>query len=307
MSPGRRPRKAEPAPPRASGKRGGERLVLEPGKRRDALLAVIGSAKRRLVLSLFRCDDLTVLDALASALERGCKVEAILTKRAKGGKKRLKKLWGALEEMGAVVTWYADPVVKYHAKYLVADEKTAVVTTLNPTERCFTRTWDCLLITNDPSVVRGLLALFRADTTGVALPRGKTASVRLIVGPEHSRAEYRRLISAAKRSIRILDHKLSDPDLVVLLRQRRAEGVTVSVVGHQALGLLEPHGKMMILDETRAVMGSTALSTLSLDFRREVSVVIENAALVQQLNGAYQQMSVKAGQSASYLPGDPIE
>jgi cardiolipin synthase A/B len=297
MSPGRRPRKA----------RGGERLVLEPGKRRDALLGVIGSAKRRLVLSLFRCDDLTVLDALANALERGCDVEAILTKRAKGGKKRLKKLWGALEEMGAVVTWYADPVVKYHAKYVVADEKTAVVTTLNPTERCFTRTWDCILITQDTSVVRGLLALFRADTTGTALPGGRALSARLIVGPERSRAEYRKLIAGAKRSIRILDHKLSDPDLVTLLRERRSEGLTVSVVGHQALGLLEPHGKMMILDESRAVMGSTALSTLSLDFRREVSIVIDEAALVKQLNGQYQQMIVKAGASASHLPGDHSE
>jgi phosphatidylserine/phosphatidylglycerophosphate/cardiolipin synthase-like enzyme len=259
------------------------------------------------VLSLFRCDDVAVLDALADALERGCAVEAILTKRAKGGKKRLKKLWGALEEMGAIVTWYADPVVKYHAKYLVADETTAVVTTLNPTERCFSRTWDCLLISDDTSVVRGLLALFRADTTGSPLPRGRAVSSRLIVGPEFSRAEYRRLISSAKRSIRVLDHKLSDPDLVLLLRERRAEGVTVSVVGHQALGLLEPHGKMMILDESCAVMGSTALSTLSLDFRREVSVVIDDATLVKQLNGAYQQMIVKAGQSASYLPGDHIE
>jgi phosphatidylserine/phosphatidylglycerophosphate/cardiolipin synthase-like enzyme len=281
--------------------------VLEPGKRREALLNVIGSATRRLVLSLFRCDDVAVLDALADALERGCTVEAILTKRAKGGKKRLKKLWGALEEMGAVVTWYADPVVKYHAKYLVADETTAVVTTLNPTERCFSRTWDCLLITDDTSVVRGLLALFRADTTGSPLPRGRAVSSRLIIGPEFSRAEYRRLISSAKRSIRVLDHKLSDPDLVLLLGERRANGVTVSVVGHQALGLLEPHGKMMILDESRAVMGSTALSTLSLDFRREVSVVIDNTTLVKQLNGAYQQMIVKAGQSASYLPGDHIE
>src|SRR5262245_19593895 len=307
MSPGRRPREANAAPLRRGGGPGGERVVLEPGERRDALLGVIGSAKRRLVLSLFRCDDLTVLDALASALERGCDVEAILTKRAKGGKKRLKKLWGALEEMGAVVTWYADPVVKYHAKYLVADGTTAVVTTLNPTVRCFSRTWDCLLITDDPSVVRGLLALFRADTTGTPLSMSRVFGPRLIVGPERSHAEYRRLISTATSSIRILDHKLSDPDLVMLLRERRAEGVTVSVVGHQALGLLEPHGKMMILDEARAVMGSTALSTLSLDFRREVSVVIEAPALVKQLNGAYQQMIVKAGQSASYLPGDQIE
>src|SRR5262245_7240944 len=227
MSPGRRPREANAAPLRRGGGPGGERVVLEPGERREALIRVIGSAKRRLVLSLFRCDDLSVLDALAAALERGCKVEAILTKRAKGGRKRLKKLWGALEDMGAVVTWYADPVVKYHAKYLVADETTAVVTTLNPTERCFSRTWDCLLITRDASLVRGLLALFKADTNGSVLPGGRAAiSPRLIVGPEKARAEYRRLISSAQHSIRILDHKLSDPDLVTLLRARRSEGIT---------------------------------------------------------------------------------
>ena len=56
--------------------------------------------------------------------------------------------------MGAVVTRYADPVVKYHAKYLVADEATAIVTTLNPTRKCFTRTWDAVLVTHDASVVQ---------------------------------------------------------------------------------------------------------------------------------------------------------
>src|SRR5262245_22505052 len=204
MSPGRRRNVAKRSSPRVV-----EKLVLDPAERKTALLGVIGAARRRLILSLFRCDDFSVLDALANALERGCEVEAILTKRAKGGRKRLKKLWGALEEMGAVVTWYADPVVKYHAKYLVADEKTAVVTTLNPTERCFTRTWDCLLVTRDAAVVRGLLALFRADTSGAPLALTRLASARLIVGPERSRTEYRRLISSATRSVRILDHKLS--------------------------------------------------------------------------------------------------
>ena len=151
------------------------------------------------MLSLFRCDDFSVLDALAAALERGCEVEAMLTKRAKGGKKRLKKLWGALEEMGAVVTRYADPVVKYHAKYLVADGTTAIITTLNPTRKCFTRTWDAVLITQDPSVVKGLLTLFRADAAGMPLPSRRPIGRRLIVGPERSRAEIRALIASAKQ------------------------------------------------------------------------------------------------------------
>jgi len=61
---------------------------------------------------------------------------------------------------------------------------------------------------------------------------------------------------------------------------------------------------MMIIDETRAVLGSTALSTLSLDFRREVSVVVHEPALVKQLNMSYQQLSAKAGAAATVLPGD---
>ena len=84
----------------------------------------------------------------------------------RAARKRLKKLWDALEEMGAVVSWYADPVVKYHAKYLVADEGPALVTTLNPTRKCFTRTWDAVLVTHDEPVVRSLLHLFHADAAG---------------------------------------------------------------------------------------------------------------------------------------------
>jgi cardiolipin synthase len=296
MSPGRRPNAGSAK----------EKLVLDAAERKPALLRVIGGAKRRLVLSLFRCDDFSILDALAAALERGCEVEALLTKRAKGGKKRLKKLWGALEEMGAVVTRYADPVVKYHAKYLVADESTAIITTLNPTRKCFTKTWDAVLITQDPAVVKGLLTLFKADVAGVPLPSRRPLGRRLIVGPERSRAEIRSLIAGAKRSIRILDHKLSDPDLVALLRERRAEGITVSVLGKHPMRGVRPHGKMMIVDETRAVLGSTALSTLSLDFRREVSVVVHDPALVKQLNMSYQQLSAKAGVAAAHLPGDRI-
>jgi cardiolipin synthase len=296
MSPGRRPNAGSAK----------ERLVLDPVERKAALLSVIGAAKRRLILSLFRCDDFSVLDALAAALERGCEVEALLTKRAKGGKKRLKKLWGALEEMGAVVTRYADPVVKYHAKYLLADGQTAIITTLNPTRKCFTRTWDAVLITEDPSVVKGLQTLFKADAAGLPLPSRRPVGRRLIVGPERSRTEIRALIASAKHSVRILDHKLSDPDVVALLRERRAEGITVSVLGKHPMGGVLPHGKMMIIDEERAVLGSTALSTLSLDFRREVSVVIHEPALVKQLNMSYQQLGAKAGAAATHLPGDRI-
>ena len=295
MSPGPRPSASDAT---------SERIFIKPAERRKAMLDVIGGARQRLVLSLFRCNDYGVLDAMAAALERGVKVEALLTKRAKGGKKSLRKLWESLEEMGATVHRYGDPVVKYHAKYLVADGKTALVATLNPTRKCFSRTWDFVLTTEERSVVRSLSTLFALDAAGERLLPRHRINPRLIVGPEGARGRLRALLASARRSIRVLDHKLSDPDLVALLRKRREEGIVVSLIGRQAIGSLVPHGKLIIIDDTRAVLGSLAMSALSLDSRREVSILTDTPTVVRSLTSFYQELSRKAGGSISVLPGD---
>jgi phosphatidylserine/phosphatidylglycerophosphate/cardiolipin synthase-like enzyme len=295
MSPGRRRSAADGV--------GSDRIFIEPAERRQAMLEIISGARQRLVLSLFRCNDPGVLEALAGALDRGVKVEAILTKRVKSGRKRLRKLWAALEQMGAVVHRYNSSVV-YHAKYVVADGQIALVTTLNPTTKCFTRTWDMLLTTRERTVVRSLSTLFALDAAGErVLPRHKI-SRRLIVGPDGARQRIQGLLASARRSIRILDHKLSDPDLVSLLRERRAEGIAVSVIGHQSMGEILPHGKLIIIDESLVALGSTALSAASLDARREVSIVADAPGVVRPLNEFYQALAERAGQSVSRLPGD---
>jgi phosphatidylserine/phosphatidylglycerophosphate/cardiolipin synthase-like enzyme len=267
------------------------------------MLRVIGRARRRLVLSLFRCDDSAVLDALAAALDRGVDVHALLTRRARGGRRRLKTLWTALERMGARVSRYADPVVKYHAKYLVADDGPALVATLNPTKKCFERTWDAAVVTHDGAVIRSLLHLFDADVNGRAARFGPRFSRRLVVGPEQARADIQALIAGARRSIRIVDHKLSDPDIVALLRERRAAGVAVTVVGGTPGTGLQPHGRLVIVDEARALVGSLALSTASLDFRREVAILIDDPAAVDRLNTAFDDLAARAGALARPLPG----
>lgn len=295
MSSGRR----SPAPDRGS-----TRIVIDPAERRQAMLDIISSARTRLVLSIFRCNDDGILDALAAALKRGVSVDAILTKRAKGGKKSLKKLWQALGEIGASVHWYADPVVKYHAKYVVADDQRALIGTLNPTRKCFTRTWDFLFITEDEDIVRSVSTLFVTDAAGERILPRHRISDRLIIGPEGARLRIRELIEGAQRSIRLLDHKLSDPEVVALLRERRDAGVEVLVIGKNFLGSLVPHGKLLIVDESRAVLGSMAMSALSLDFRREVSVVVEEARAVNALNEFFGELIDHASGPLSALPGD---
>lgn len=279
-----------------------DRVITSVAERRPAILDVIRRARHRLSLSLFRCNDAEILAELARATARGVVVEALVTSRAKGGKKKLQKLWAALEAMGAVVWAHTDPVVKYHAKYLVADDGPAVVASLNLTRKCFERTCDALVLTYDPDVVTGLRQLMAADRDGLATP--ETVSARLIIGPERARRQLTALISQARTSIRLIDAKLSDPDLVILLKARRAEGLTVEIFGSRRLGELKSHGKIMIIDDALAVVGSLALAPLSLDFRREVAIVVDDAAAiadVQQLFGALNALPTE-GRAATVAP-----
>ncbi len=255
-----------------------DRVITAAADRRPAILDCIRQAQSRITLSLFRCNDAEIIAELGRATARGVAVEVLLTSRAKGGRKKLKKLWAALEATGASMWAHTDPVVKYHAKYLVADDGPAVVTSLNLTRKCLERTCDALVLTYDPAVVAGLRQLMVADRDGQALP--ETLSDRLIIGPERARRQFTALIAGARVSIRLIDAKLSDPDLVTLLKARRASGLTVEVFGSKTLGELKSHGKIMLIDDTVAVVGSLALAALSLDFRREVAIVVDEPPAV---------------------------
>jgi phosphatidylserine/phosphatidylglycerophosphate/cardiolipin synthase-like enzyme len=106
-------------------------------------------------------------------------------------------------------------------------------------------------------------------------PAPATLPARLIVGPESARAQLTALMRGAVSSIRLLDAKLSDPAFIALLAERRAAGVQVQVLDRKRYGALKSHGKVCLIDERVAVVGGLALAALSLDFRREVAIVVE--------------------------------
>jgi cardiolipin synthase len=257
-----------------------DRLVVSVDDRRAALLDVIRQARHRITLSLFRCNDASVFAELAAAVGRGVLVEVLVTSRAKGGKKKMAKLWRALEETGATLHSYTDPVVKYHAKYLVADEGPAIVASLNFSKKCFKKTCDALVVTYDPAVVADLRRLWTADCGREPVPADLTE--RLIIGPERARRQFTALIHGARSSIRLIDAKLSDPDLVSLLNEKRANGMDVQVSSAKQLGDLKSHGKIMLIDDRTVVVGSLALAALSLDFRREVAIVVTEPSAVAE-------------------------
>ena len=177
--------------------------------------------------------------------------------------------------------------MKYHAKYVVTDDGSALIGSLNLTAKCFGETCDFILVTHDAEVISGLEELFETDWLAPhsAFPAG--ISERLIVGPDRARAQFTALLEGARRSIHIIDHKLNDPSIVALLRAKKRAGVKVEVLGSGQLGGLRPHGKLLIVDGKSAVIGGMALSALSLDFRREVAVIVKDPRCVRKLKDFY--------------------
>lgn len=266
----------EPAP--------SERLVVVPADRRPAVVDLINRARTRLSLSLFRCDDDPVLDALASAVRRGVHVRALITSRAKGSKKQLVQLDGFLTRIGADVRRYSDPVVRYHAKYMVADDGPALIASLNFTEKCFDRTCDFMVVTSDHEVAGDVTHLFDADWNGAAYAPRQGSGERLIVGPELARRRFTTLLESAVRRIRIIDPKMDDPAMLSLLKARASAGVMVEIRGPDAVGELVAHGKLLVIDDSTAVIGSISLSTLALEFRRELAIVSRERETLMQLD-----------------------
>ena len=268
-----------------------ECVTFAPWERREAILQVIRSARRRLILSLFRCTDFRILRELAAAVERGVQVDALLTPRARGWRKKLEDLGALLDSMGVRVHGYSRLGVKYHAKYIVADDDAAVVASLNFTRKCFRDTCDFVITTRDRGVVGGLQSLFEADCRPAGASFSECITGRLIIGPERSRAGVTALLLEARRSIRIIDHRVGDPWMLALLESRRVDGIKVETLGRGALGNLISHGKLILIDEAAAMAGSLALSTSSLDLRRELALVIRDPHCVRKLNELFQTLA----------------
>jgi phosphatidylserine/phosphatidylglycerophosphate/cardiolipin synthase-like enzyme len=265
-----------------------ERLVLDPAYRREAVLDVIRGARRELVLSVFRCDDFKVLDELASAVQRKVRVRALLTPHAKNWDRRLQDLGVFLESMGAEVHRYAGSHSKYHAKYIVADAGPALVASLNFTRKCFQQTCDFILITHDPKIVSDLVRLFEQDCHSPDSPLPAGFSDSLIVGPDTARTGFLKMLGAARRTIRIIDHRVNDPAVVALLRDRQAAGVSVQVLGLGAISGQLSHGKMLLIDEDVAAIGSISLFPSALNERREVAVLVRESSNVDKLRSFFE-------------------
>ena len=86
---------------------------------------------------------------------------------------------------------------------------------------------------------------------------------------------------------------------MALLNAKRADGLTVEVFSAKRLGELKSHGKIMLIDDATVVVGSLALAALSLDFRREVAIVVDEPSAVAEAVELFRDAARSGGRDAA--------
>jgi phosphatidylserine/phosphatidylglycerophosphate/cardiolipin synthase-like enzyme len=268
-------------------------LITQPDTGVYPVIDAIRRAKRSVHICIFRFDRPEIEQALADAVVRCVPVRALIAHTNRGGEERLRKLERRLLDAGVTVTRTPDELLRYHAKFLIADDVLHVFG-FNFTKLDILKSRSFGLATRDKRTVQEALKLFEADVT-----RNPYAPARsnLVVSPETSRPMLTAFLNGAKKDLSIYDEKIHDPAMVKLLKALAARGVRVRVIGGlkgptgdvavRSLKTMRQHVRAIVRDGTRAFVGSQSLRKEELDQRREVGLLINNPTVTRSLQQVF--------------------
>ena len=270
------------------------KLITQPQDGLAPMLKAVRKAKKTLDIVIFRFDRTELEEALEAAVARGVVVRALIAHTNRGGESQLRKLEMRLLKAGVLVARTDDDLPRYHGKMMVADDALYVLG-FNYTKLDIEKSRSFGIMMRDKNLVNVANSLFEADTTRKPYVPGHE---RLVVSPETSRARLSKFIKGAKKQLLIYDAKVSDNAIQKLLQERVKAGVEIRILGKleksidgieaRKLAPMRLHVRAMIRDAKSAFIGSQSLRKLELDKRREVGVLIANAAIAKKMQTVFE-------------------
>jgi phosphatidylserine/phosphatidylglycerophosphate/cardiolipin synthase-like enzyme len=263
-------------------------LIIQPEAGIAPVVRAIRKARTSISICIFRLDRGEIELALAAAVQRGVAVTALIAHTNRGGDNSLRKLEQRLLEIGATVSRTADDLVRYHAKYMVADDVLHLFG-FNFTKLDIDKSRSFAIATKDRSAVAEALKLFTADVNRQPYSPGRS---HLVVSPESSRPALTAFIKGARKQLCIYDLKVTDPAMVKLLNERAAAGVEIRIIGgakgtSDAIRVCKPkkriHVRAIVRDGLRAFVGSQSLRKEELASRREVGLLLNNPTVARRI------------------------
>jgi cardiolipin synthase A/B len=265
------------------------KLIIQPDAGVVPIVNAIRKARKTIDICIFRVDIDEVERALAAAVQRGVRVRALIAHTNRGGEGRLRKLEQRLLAAGVTVSRTADDLLRYHAKYMIADDILHLFG-FNLTKLDILKSRSFAVASRDRKAVAAALRLFESD---VARQTFQAGASNLVVSPDTARSALASFIRGAKKELAIYDLKVHDPAFQKLLNERAAKGVTIRILGGmkkadpaiqvRPLKPLRLHVRAIIRDGTRAFVGSQSLRKEELDSRREVGLLVNNPTVTRML------------------------
>jgi cardiolipin synthase len=290
-------------------------LIVQPGDSFFPLVDAIDSATHSIKMTIFRMDDPIVKDALRNAVTRGVKVQTLVAIDSKGWIKRNKKLSEELAKIGVEVKAQRtkEKLKRYHYKMMTVDDSLALILTFNPTQENLHYARDFGVLIRDQGIVAELNRLFDADWED---KKFKPVPSPLVISPYNSREKIIQFLKSARHSIRILDAKLEDQQAIGVLLKKAAEGCDIKIITKSTdfegisanlhfrkLARFKLHAKCIVVDGRCFFVGSQNLREVALDHRREVGIIIEDAALAQKIERVFDEDWATATERANEAKG----
>ena len=268
------------------------------------IVQAIRSARKKVDIFIFRFDRDEIEKALGLAVQRGVTVRALIAHTNRGGEARLRKLEQRLLAAGVLVSRTSDDLIRYHAKYIIADSVLHLFG-FNFTKLDIDKSRSFAIATRDVKTVNEATRLFESDISRQPFTPGRS---NLVVSPDNARTTLASFIRGARKELAIYDAKVHDPAMIKLLKERVAKGVQVRVLGNvkgkeggidtRQLATLRLHVRAIVRDGTRAFVGSQSLRKDELENRREVGLIITNPTVARKLLQIFEADWADSGKSA---------
>ena len=268
------------------------------------LLDQIKGARQRVYMKMYLLTETRVIDALIKAKNNGAEVRAMVEQNPFGGGSSARTAFDKLKAAGINVK-YSNPTFRFtHEKSFVIDN-TAWILTANMTKSALSGNREFGVVHSDQRDVDEIVRAFDADWNR---ERFTPHSDTLVWSPVNSRERITRLIESANSSITVYCEIAQDDGLIQALVAAQKRGAKVRLLisppsnsaddgNSEDLDKLQRakvkvrylkspymHAKTYVVDDQLAFVGSQNISTGSLEFNRELGIVISDLTAIRLLN-----------------------
>jgi len=283
-------------------------LLVMPDDTAQPVLEAVHGAKKSIRLKMFLFSHPELVNAVIEAKKRGVHVRVMLNPARRSGQSENELTKKKLKAAGVEVIDSNPDFDVTHEKSMVVDDEVAFIESFNWDVKDLTETRDYAVVTTHaPEVVEVSKCFdadwerksFKVDNDSLLIwcnANGRDRIARFIDGAKHTlfaqNERYQdaviieRLVRAHERGVKV--HVMARPPHK-LKKEKLTEGVgglrimdDIGIKVHK-LKHLKLHGKMLLADHSRAIVGSINLAPGSFDSRRELAIEVHSPEVIERL------------------------